>query len=683
MRRTTPAFSAAASSSLSLSALVLLAFFLRFHLLSTQSFWNDEGNSARIAERSVRLIVEGAAGDIHPPGYYLGLAGWRALAGESEFALRSFSALAGVVLVALVYRLGRQYFDRPAAAGAAFFAAIHPALIYYSQEARMYSLAATLGAAAFLLMTKWLIASRQSLIAARSHHAPRSTLYASLSTRYALAYVLIAAAGLYTHYSFAFVLAAANLAALGGMAFHRRALFRARAGRWIGMQLAALLLFAPWLPTALRQVTTWPSAREYLPFGAAFSGAARWLLLGPTIDATRAIPGLIGLAGLFLLALRRRGQTVTPLVWLLLPALLTVGLGLFSTVFAKFLISAVPAMCLLLGHGIAQSTHFRPNWKVAADSLSGKSDTGHPSASPFSIRWKVLQSGKTQAIGLLALFCGGLVFLSTGKALTNLYFDPAYARADYRAIARHLETDARPGDSVILDAPNQWEVFTYYHRSGAEVYPMPRARPLDPAGTASELEQITARHGRLFVLWWGDAQADPDHFVESWLNTHAFKAKDEWYGDVRLSVYGVSQPATQIQTHLAAQFGDAIFLDGFSLKINVVSPGDILPLTLFWHSNSNSRLPSYKVFVHLAASDGLLLAQHDGEPVGGLRPTSGWKAGERLTDNHGVLLPADLQPGDYRLVVGLYGLEDGVRLPVFADGKTEDDSLPLEIIRVQ
>src|SRR3990172_6398801 len=116
---------------------ILLAVFLRFYRLEAQSFWNDEGNSARIAERSVDLILAGAAGDIHPPGYYLILSAWWAALGHSEFALRGFSAFAGIILVALIYRLGKQYFDTPAATAAAFFAAVHPALIYYSQEARM------------------------------------------------------------------------------------------------------------------------------------------------------------------------------------------------------------------------------------------------------------------------------------------------------------------------------------------------------------------------------------------------------------------------------------------------------------------------------------------------------------------------------------------------------------------
>ena len=70
--------------------ILLLAAGLRFYHLGAQSFWNDEGNTARLVERPVRLIIEGAAGDIHPPGYYLLLHGWRAGTGESEFALRDF-----------------------------------------------------------------------------------------------------------------------------------------------------------------------------------------------------------------------------------------------------------------------------------------------------------------------------------------------------------------------------------------------------------------------------------------------------------------------------------------------------------------------------------------------------------------------------------------------------------------
>ena len=69
-------------TQLILVAILLLATALRFYRIDAQSFWNDEGNSARIAERSVDLIIAGAAGDIHPPLYYLALQAWRSVFGD-------------------------------------------------------------------------------------------------------------------------------------------------------------------------------------------------------------------------------------------------------------------------------------------------------------------------------------------------------------------------------------------------------------------------------------------------------------------------------------------------------------------------------------------------------------------------------------------------------------------------
>src|SRR5512139_3222061 len=143
-------------SKILLVLIFALAAFLRFYLLDGQSFWNDEGNSARIAERSLQLITEGAAGDIHPPLYYYLLHFWRSVFGSSEFALRSLSAALGVLLVALTFLIGRKAFSLGAGLLAAFVAAINPFQVYYSQEARMYMLLAVIGAAATFFLLRLL-----------------------------------------------------------------------------------------------------------------------------------------------------------------------------------------------------------------------------------------------------------------------------------------------------------------------------------------------------------------------------------------------------------------------------------------------------------------------------------------------------------------------------------------------
>jgi hypothetical protein len=64
--------------------------------------------------------------------------------------------------------------------------------------------------------------------------------------------------------------------------------------------------------------------------------------------------------------------------------------------------------------------------------------------------------------------------------------------------------------------------------------------------------------------------------------------------------------------------------------------------------------------------------------VGGFRPTSGWELGETIEDSHAVRLGPEIPAGEYRLLVGLYGVVDGVRLPIVGEGAAgQADALEL------
>jgi mannosyltransferase len=641
-------------------AILLLSTWLRFYRLDYQSYWHDEGNSLHLAGESVSVILQSAAADIHPPAYYLLLKTWRIGLGETEFALRSLSALAGVVLVALTFRLGRLFFNPTAALVAAALAAINPFLIYYAQEARMYALAATLGAASFGLFAIWLKGAFHFRGGGEGHPSGWAI---------GAAYIAVSAWGLYTHYAFGFIIIAQNavMAAyfLGALWAARRSGLRPALGQtaaWLGLQAFTLLLYLPWLPVAYHQLTNWPAAREFHPFFSALADVARYLALGRTIETGAAGPALIMigfmlLIGLFVGGLRR---SLVPLFWLLIPVGLTLAFGLLSETFSKFLLVAVPPLCLLLGQAIGR--------------------LGQPKQPAEGRSTLVL---RLSAFGILTIGAMAL----TAPSLENLYFNPIYFRDDYRGMAQYVESVQRPGDAIILIAPNQMEAFGYYHRSGAEVFPLPHARPLDPAETTRALEAISADHARLFVLYWADEQADPDHFVEGWLNVHTFKAGDTWYGQVRLATYAVSTPATEIATRSGAQFSVNtqvhISLEGYTLQAGELSPGDILQLTLFWQTDA-ALTERYKVFVHVYADPAQPpLAQQDGEPGGGLLITSQWTPGQRYADNHGVALPADLPPGRYTLAIGLYNLFDGTRLAATLEGQALGERLELGTITIK
>lgn len=88
-----------------------------------------------------------------------------------------------------------------------------------------------------------------------------------------------------------------------------------------------------------------------------------------------------------------------------------------------------------------------------------------------------------------------------------------------------------------------------------------------------------------------------------------------------------------------------------------------LDVTLYWFALRDVGA-NYKVFVHLLGPDGTVIAQHDGDPVGGFTPTSRWRSGELIADRHRVPLPAGAPAEGYGLRAGMYQPSPLRNLPV-------------------
>ena len=615
---------------LCLCVILLLAASLRFYRLDAQSFWNDEGNAIRAAQRSIPLVIAAARGDIHPPGYYLLLHFWRIPTGDSEFAVRALSVYIGLLTVAFTGRLGRRMLGAGVGVGAAFLAAISPLAVYYSQEARMYGLLGLLAVASTDLL--WSLLRR-----------PRPAT--------ALLYALVAAAGLYTHYSFPFVLVAHNLLFFGRWITTVGGQPQGLPLRWwVALQALAVFLYLPWLPTALRALG-WPSAGRGYPLGVALLDVFRSLTVGITLEVEQARPVLMGAAVLLALGLWPRPKTALAIVtlafWMLVPLVLIFAFDLYKPAYLKFLLTVLPSFHILLAAGI------------------------HNLVRPFRLPRPL------PSLALLSFYV--FTFYALAPSLRNLYFNPAYARDDYRGIAADIAALGRPGDGVILNAPNQWEVFTYYYQGDLPLYPAPY-HPT-PEQVVDWLSPILSSHRRLFVLYWGDWEVDPDRRMENLLADGAYLAWGRWYGRVRVTLYGLGLLPEEPQVAVRARFGQEVLLRGYAVGEGPFVPGDVVPVTLFWEADAPPG--RYKVFLHLMDSAGNLVAQNDAEPRGNLSPTFIWSVGERVTDRHGVYLPPHLPPGTYRLRVGMYRMDTGERLPLLLDGVEAGDALELgeEVVR--
>ena len=351
-------------------------------------------------------------------------------------------------------------------------------------------------------------------------------------------------------------------------------------------------------------------------------------------------------------------------LYLLLPVALIFAFDLYKESWLKFLVVALPPLHILVAHGIDN----------LAQIANPKSQIPSPN-SPFAARHLPFAICHLLFVTcLLAVLCATAVYPS----LHNLYFNPAYARDDYRQIAADVAAIAHPGDAIVLNAPNQWEVFTYYYPD-RDVYPAPY-RPR-PGEVEPFLAPLTERYRRLLVLYWGDAESDPQRLLETWLASHTYQAADRWYGRVRLATYGVARLPEEPAVALDACYGENIYLRGYALSGDQFLAGDILPVTLFWETLV--PIPErYKVTVQLLDGTGKLVAQRDTEPANGLTPTTLWQPGQLLADRYGLALPLDLPPGHYTLITGLYHLTTGERLPVVLNGEPPGDHLVLSSVGV-
>ena len=616
--------------------ILLLAAGLRFYRLGAQSLWNDEGSSVALAQRDLPTITRDAARDIHPPLYYWVLNGWVRLAGSSEASVRSLSALLGIFLVYLTFVLGKGTAGEWAGLLAALLAAVNPFQVYYSQEARMYMLAAVLAAGAVLALIRF----------SRTASWPALLLLVALET-----------AGLYTHYAFAFVVLVLNLGyALWLLVQRRQVRLWRRLAIWTLAQVAVVVLYLPWLPTAFRQITTWPSPSQSTPWPAALAEIWRWLVLGPTVEAGQwAIPLLIAaiLTAWGALALGAGWITGSPrqerwipgflALWLGIPVLLMLVLGLFREAYLKFLLVTAPALSLLLSCGVLGSPV--PGGRATATVLRLGS---------WALR--------------IALIAGALaILISSGLVLGDYYVDSSLARDNYRGIVTYIDAVGRPGDAILLNAPGQQEVLSYYYGGPLPVHPLPEGRPLDEGATASALAALAQPGSRVFAVLWATDESDPERFVEGWLDANAYKALDSWYGNVRLVVYAVPEQAPLAPDHrvdlpLRSVAGDdEILLAGYSTLNETLQAGDIAQLTLFWQAEQTPG-QRYKGFVHLLDSGTQIVGQRDSEPGGGAQPTTQWAPGEMVVDNYGVPVHPATPPGEYRLEVGMYSAQTGERL---------------------
>jgi mannosyltransferase len=345
-------------SALALAATILLAAAVRLSGISAEGLTSDEAFSWRIVQYPFQEMLRRAVADVHPPLYYILLKPWLALLGDSPPALRGLSVFLGVLLVPAVFVLTRECArhlasDRPQAGAAtaagllaALLVALHPTQVLASQNARMYSLSAVLAALATLALLRALRDGRGYWI-----------------------YGVAMAAAAYAHYYAFFTVAAQVLAALGIAWGRLRARDRAGARAIaVGLSLAgiaALVLYAPWLP-ALWSQTRQVAANYWIPRVTGTNLAGAFFNWATGLEPGVAQPSNLVVAGILvataIAALRTRPASRILLVQAGVPWMIAVGLSVLtprSVFLPRYL---APVQIFLLAFWAAWAFERRARW---------------------------------------------------------------------------------------------------------------------------------------------------------------------------------------------------------------------------------------------------------------------------------------------------------------------------------
>ncbi|MFN8453624.1 MAG: glycosyltransferase family 39 protein [Anaerolineae bacterium] len=662
--------------------LIFIAFTLRLAWLGYQSLWYDEGVTWLLSQMTLTGLVRWTAADIQPPLYYALLWLTTRLFGSSECALRLPSAIFGTLTIPLLYVLARRLFSHSLPALlAAFITTLSPALVYYSQEARMYTLLVFEATLLAYILLKWLRAPAQP------ESAP-----SLLPQPIVLIYSLTATAALFTHYFAAFLLLAHGfyvVFVLWQRGFPRRLM-------WQVIQAFGLtaLLFAPWLPILLSRLGDDPS---YWPGALKLPEALRQLLitftLGETVFEHSGFRLALGYVLLILIGLiygrisestnqRMASQwrsvandQPAPLLpsddsssliphpssfiphpssfilflWLLLPTSLILALSYQSPKFnPRYLLLAWPAFALLLAASLSQLYPSKHHPLL-------KTTTRHAPRTTYYLPF---------------LFALSFVLATSAFSLYNWFSDRRFAKDDFQALAQFVRERIAPGETVLLSSGHMFPVWQYYYGSQGWT-PLPRLERLDVnrvtgLDIAADIAPALKGQKGAWLVSWQDEVIDPNGVVPFWLDLVGRRPHDAGdFQGVRLEHWRLDPGKLELleQSPIKHPVGKlAGPADSTLAGYNFANQVELLGLTqlsdrelaLFWRPRQ--PLPDDVLLTfNLVDEDGFAWAPEPavGRPGAYLYPPSRWPAGQVVMTRQALPWHIGTPPGQYLAEVGL------------------------------
>jgi 4-amino-4-deoxy-L-arabinose transferase-like glycosyltransferase len=406
------------AQALILSLLFGGALVPRLYGLARES-WYDEAFTLLLVKRDFADIVRlTLTHEANPPLYFLLQGLWQRLTPATDFWWNLPAALWGALTIPLLFLLGQRALSRTTGWLAGGLGAFTPVLLQYSQEVRVYSMAACM-----VTLTLWLLLRA---VQEGTH-------------RHWLAYGASLTVLLQTHYYAGFSAVGLALATLL-LVWRRRSMWRPA-----GLSLALpWLLFLPWLLAAAAlyksmQASWWIPTLDLKRL----QWTLTMLIVGPLKENpwlyAVCLGGLSAIGFVALLLRRRTAVAVTLLLAMLSPFVIGVLLSLKQSIlWPRYLIVMMPPFLVLCAVGLES--------------------TG------------VLLSRQRHVQGGIAALAGAAVItFFWGPTLWSMHRHLQQPEPGFKALAALLEHAAQSGQTVIVDHVHAFLPLRLY-RPGLEQY---------------------------------------------------------------------------------------------------------------------------------------------------------------------------------------------------------------------
>jgi mannosyltransferase len=627
--------------------LLLLAFGIRIYGLTFHSLWLDEAASIHLASFPLSEIFQQGMSlqEPNPPLYHLSLAVWMNALGSGEAAVRIFAAFLGTLYLPALYLLGKRLFSSRLALMATLLGALNPFLVWYSQEARMYALVATL--------SLWSLYCFLRLL-----ETPRLTWW--------VAYALLTVASLYSHLYAAFLLPGELLFLFLYPARHRKAWWQG--GLAWGL---SLLCFSPWLWRAWQLSGTTPSWRPSLSPLAMLEACLEAFtvrqvpLSGRGLGIILALSGIFVLVGLFLPYVPQRTSgswrwrrldmrpSVLLILSLLIPFFLAYLLSFRQQIFTVYyLIVIVAPFLLALAAGLDKTLSF------------------------------------SRMAGLVCLL------LVTASFLYGLRFNWSldYRKEEWRAAAQYAAGHAGSEDAILCHVNYTSIPFAYYYQGEVPIF-APFGGPLTAEDDVGSTLEGLSGYDTVWLVQSHIEWADPSRIVEAWVSTHFPIVTEQYPPGVEVKGYAAQYRLPQVPS--TAYAVDAVYdgmvrLAAYELDAGTFAatdgtyhpPSGWIHVTLYWQPLVTLS-EDYVAVVHLIDDAHQVWGGALERPTGTMLfyPSSTWRTGEVVRDDYDVNLNPVTPDGTYHLQVSLLS-SAGEQLPASYEGR-QGDSVLISQVRVE